>query len=270
MKLFNWFRDRQLNQIVEDLVSRDEKCQELIARIESTYKFKMRPLNLNSISSYFLIDMLERAFTEGNIHTLPSETVALDVGIGKWRYAPALLAFLKSWKESRKVYLGGIDFPSRHHKKSVIQLQEKWDLDVHWNDVMDLNQESKYDIIFLIHMLSGPRHCRSFKVPYHRPSSMFPHIQSLGKPSSLLVVVAYTWAGESAIINYFARESRLTEFVYWPQIGKELISVAENRFGFHDNRICISKSPYVDLEACKEQEKETEEWDALLDKTLGH
>ncbi len=269
MKLLDRLRDRQFNKMIEDFIVRDEEGQELVTRIEETYKIKIRPLNYNAVSSYFLIDMLEKAFTEGNISILPSEVTALDVGMGEWHYAPALLSFLRFWKGPREVSLEGVDFPERHHRKLVNQLQKKWGLKAHWSDVMDLNQKSKYDIIFMIHMLGGPRHCRSFGVPYRRPSLMFPHIQSLGKPNSLLVIIAYTWAGESAIVNCFTRESRLTEDIYWPQLGKKFISVIDNRFGFHNNRIYICKSPYVDLEACKRDEKENEEFDALLDMTLS-
>lgn len=268
MSLIDWFEKKQFNKIVGRLAANDEKFIKLRERIESVYGPGIGPLDYTGISKYFLIDMLEEVFNEGKV-VLPSEIRVLDVGMGTWFYAPALLAFLSSWMGSRNVHLEGVDFPRRNHKKSVNRLSKEYDLEVHWNDVMDLDQKGRYDVIFMIHMLGGPSHCRSFKVPYRSPSLMFPQIESLGKTDSLLVIIAYIHGGESAIINCLTKKSIASETVYRPRVGTNLDNAIDGRYGFHDNRICIARSPYVDIESCKKHEEELEKWDALLDQTLG-
>lgn len=260
----NWFQKRCVNEMVEFLIEKDEKCQELIRRAEANYEAKIKRLDSNSISSCFLVDMLERAFTTGKI-VLPPKITVLDFGCGDWFYAPFLLGFLKHWQGQRGVCLEGIDFPSWKKKRFFRRLQKgEPDLRVHWGDIMDFSQENRYDIIFASHMVASPHHCETLRVPYYKPSMLFSYLQSLGKPDCLLVLIAYEYAGEDAIFRCLTRKSRLTELFYQPSIGKEFSSFLYNRRGFHDNSICISRSPFVDLEACREYEKETEEMDAIL------
>ena len=254
--LLNWFREKKLDKIIEDLAPRDEYCQRLISRIDADYRIKLRPLNYQNISSYFLIDMLERAFANMNIADLPSNINVLDVGVGTWYYAPALLNFLKYYKGQRKVCLEGVDFPKRDHKKSINNIKKYSDVIIHWDDVMNLNQKEKYDIIFMIHMLGGPSHFKAFKVPYCPSSQMFPHVQSLGKPNGLFVLIAHNYAGEEAILNCLKKEAQQGDMNYRLQTGDDLSSEIGGRFGFHDNWISICRLPFVDLEACKERDRE--------------
>lgn len=257
MNLFNYLKPKET---FDDLVSEDEKCKELIARIETAYQLNLRPLTLRNLSNYFLIDMLERVFNKGNITGLPAKINVLDVGVGEWYYAPALLSFLKFWNGPREVCLEGVDFPKKRHSKSVKKLCKDWNLKIHWSDIMDFEEGDQYDIIFMMHMLSGPSHCRKFEVPYRRPSLMFPKIQSLGKPDSLFVLTAYNWAGEDSIINCF--RNTLAEMLYKPSVGENFSSVIGGYLGFHDNWVCVFKAPYVDLQSCKERE-ESIDWDNL-------
>lgn len=263
MNLSAWFQRICVDEMVKVLVSKDEKCQELIKRVQADCRVT-ELLGSNSISSYFLVDMLGSAFRAGNI-VLPSKITVLDFGCGDWFYAPFLLGFLKNWQGPREVCLEGIDFPSRKKKRSILQLQKREPgLRVHWGDVMDLSQESRYDIIFISHMIAGPHHCKMWGVPYYKPSRLFSHLQSLGKPDCLLVLVAYEYAGEDAIFRCLIPKSKLAESFYQPLMGKEISSFLVMHRGFHDNSICISRSPFVDLEACKEYEKESEEIGVML------
>ncbi|MDD5626994.1 MAG: class I SAM-dependent methyltransferase [Patescibacteria group bacterium] len=262
MNLRAWFQRRYVNEIVKVLVEDDRKCQELIRRVEADYEVKVKLPDSNSIPSCFLVDMLERAFTTGKI-VLPPKITVLDFGCGDWFYAPFLLGFLKHWQGFREVCLEGIDFPSRKNKRSLRRLQKgEPDLRVHWGDIMNLSQENKYDIIFASHMVASPHHCKMWGVPYYKPSMLFSYLQSLGKPDCLFVVIAYEYAGEDAIFRCF--KSKLTEFFYQPLVEKKFSSFLYNRRGFHDNSICISRSPFVDLEACARYEEKNEEMDAIL------
>ena len=245
-------------------VSQDEQCKELIARIENDYNLNLKPLTLKNLSSYLLIDMLERIFSRGDITDLPEKINVLDVGTGEWYYAPALLNFFKFWNGSRQVCLEGVDFPQKDHQKSIRKLCKNWDLKIHWGDVMDLKEHGRYDIIFMAHMLTGPRHFKKFKVPYCPPSSMFPKMQSLGKTNGLFIVTAYEWAGEASILNCF--ENKLAEINYNPRVGENLSDAIEGCQGFHDNVACLFRDPYVNLPACRKREKDKEEWDKIMSK----
>lgn len=260
----NWLQRGCANEMVRLLIKKDEKCQELLRSAEVNCEVKIKRWGSNSLSSCFLVDMLERAFTAGKI-VLPPKITVLDFGCGDWFYAPFLLGFLKHWQGCREVCLEGIDFPSRENKRSLRRLQKRESgLRVHWGDIMDLHPENRYDVIFISHMVAGPHHCKMWRVPYYKPSVLFSHLQSLGKPDCLLVLIAYEYAGEDAIFRCLTPKSRLAEFFYQPLLGKEFSSFLLNRRGFHDNSICISRSPFVDLEACRRYEEETEKIEAML------
>jgi hypothetical protein len=112
-------------------------------------------------------------------------------------------------------------------------------------------------------MLSGPGHCRDWGVPYYPANEFFSHLQSLGKQNSLIVITAYHWAGESAIINCISEQSKLANFDYKPSVGETLENFLYGYIGFHNNNICVAKTPYLDLQSCIEYEESRKEWDKV-------
>ena len=96
----SWFETRQVNKNVGNLVSLDPQCQTIIKRIEDSYGCKRKQLGLRNLSNYFFIDMLEQAFKKADIK-LSSEITVLDVGTGRWDYAPFFIGFFSSLEESK-------------------------------------------------------------------------------------------------------------------------------------------------------------------------
>jgi hypothetical protein len=193
------------------------------------------------------------------------QTIVLDVGTGKWDYALPLLDFLTNWKRARIVHLEGVEFHRKKNRRSVAQKAKNCELNIYWDDVMNLSEKERYDIVFVNHMLSGPSHCKDWGAPYHPASQFFSHLQSLGKQDSLIIITAYHWAGESAIINCISEESKLANFDYKPSVEKTLEGFLYGYNGFHNNSICVAKDPYLDLQRSTQYDKSKEEWD----KTLG-
>jgi len=263
MSISAWLKRRQVNEKIQCLVSEDERCCQLIDKINNLYGICLKTINLSNLSVYFFIDMLEKAFAKANV-SLPAVIDVLDIGTADWYYASALLSFLRSWQDPKAVNLHGIDFPKKIYKKSINRLRDNCPLEIHWGDVMNFETENKFDLIFLNHMLVGPNHCRNWKIPYHPFEELLPHLESLNKPHGLIVITANTYAGESSIANCFSQESKLTEFVYDPDIKEDSLSFLRGFFGFHDNLISICRSPYVDLEGCQWQDEHTKEWDSIL------
>ena len=258
----DWFEKRRIDKNIRNLVSIDQQCQTIIGRIENSYGWKRKQLGLRNLSNYFLIDMLEQAFKKADIE-LSSEITVLDVGTGKWDYAPFLLDFLVHWKRAKVVYLEGVEFNRKKNRRLVEQKTKDCEFKIYWDDVMNFSKKERYDIVFVNHMLSGPGHCREWGVPYYPANEFFSHLQSLGKQNSLIVVTAYHWAGESAIISCINEQSKLANFDYKPSVGKALENFLYGYLGFHNNNICVAKTPYLDLQSCKEYEESREKWDAL-------
>ena len=259
----SWFETRRINKNVRNLVSLDPQCQAIIERIEDSYGWEGKQLGLSSLSNFFFIDMLEQAFEEADIR-LSSEITVLDVGTGKWDYAPPLLNFLANWERAKIVHLEGVEFHRERNRKSIEQKVKDCELKIYWDDVMNLSEKEKYDIVFVNHTLSGPSHCKDWGVPYHPASQFFSHLQSLGKQNSLIIITAYHWAGESAIINCISEESKSANFDYKPLVGKALESFLYGYNGFHNNSICVAEAPYLDLQSSIEYEESKEKWDRIL------
>ena len=259
----SWFETRRINKNVRNLVSLDPQCQTIIERIENSYGLQRKQLGLRNLSNYFFIDMLEQAFEKADLK-LSSEITVLDVGTGKWDYASFLLDFLVCWKRARIVHLEGVEFHRKKNRRSVEQKAKDCELNIYWDDIMNLSKKERYDIVFVNHMLSGPSHCKDWGVPYHPASQFFSHLQSLGKQNSLIIITAYHWAGESAIINCISEQSKLANFDYKPSVGKTLESFLYGYIGFHNNSICVAKAPYLDLQSSIQYDESKEKWDRIL------
>jgi hypothetical protein len=262
MEKMSWFKTRQINKNVGNLASLDPQCQTIIKRIEDRYGFERKQLGLRNLSNYFFIDMLEQAFEKADIK-FSSEITVLDVGTSRWDYAPFLLGFLTNWKRARTVHLEGVEFNREENRRSVKQKAKGCELNIYWDDVMNLSEKERYDIVFVNHMLSGHGHCREWGVPYYPANEFFSHLQSLGKQNSLIVIIAYHWAGESAIINCISEQSKLANFDYKPSVGKTLANFLYGYIGFHNNKICVAENPYLDLQSCIEHEESRKEWDEI-------
>src|SRR3989344_4269403 len=91
-----------------------------------------------------LADLLQKFFRKAKVK-LPSPISVLDVGAGRWEYAPALLGFLGKYgvgKGKRDVRLKGVDPLGAQLSPQVPEGAA-----YHQVDALDLDERDAYDLI---------------------------------------------------------------------------------------------------------------------------
>ncbi len=140
-------------------------------------------------ASLVLVDLLDTFFTKSKI-TLPPTINVLDAGAGQWHYAIPLYHFLSHYNGTRAVELHGIDIEGKKWQKDILKRVENHNIHYHAGDMMDLKEQSTYDLVFIIHMFP-PYRFKERNIPFRPYKDLFAKAFSMLKEGGTLVGIAF-------------------------------------------------------------------------------
>ena len=188
-----------------------------------------------------LADLLQKFFRKAKVK-LPSPISVLEVGAGRWEYAPALLGFLGKYgvgKGKRDVRLKGVDPLGAQLSPQVPEGAA-----YHPVDALDLDEHDAYDLIFLIHPFPDYR-LKEHGLPAHPPATFFGKILSLAKEGGYVVGVAYGAPPEEyALFSQFPKEHLVLMERYADEQATRL-DYGLGRDTYHDNMVLIGRKRRV-------------------------
>jgi SAM-dependent methyltransferase len=203
------------------------------------YKKADYPTFRDYISSLFMVDALNKAFINTKT-ALPSKLRVLDVGAGKWQYIKSLYQFLQNYEEKREVSLTGVDIKGGEYQTDIEKIKRNLPADYLPVNILSLNNDNNFDVVFMAHMLSSPDHFKKWGLKDVSPEQLFKKGFELLKQGGLFIGMAHEYGGEASIFNDFPKDRKIYDKFYSADLG-DLTEFLSGYYTFNDNVIVLGR-----------------------------